>query len=93
MSDTELDITSLPARISQLEERQNIVSKYMVGLKRQFDGMTEALQQIERLREQVSELQQRFDQLLFAYAKWFCSYNFMQIVITTIRCHTLLIAR
>jgi hypothetical protein len=63
MPDTELDITSLLARISQLEERQNIVSKYMVGLKRQFDGMTEALQQIEPLREQVSELQQRFDQL------------------------------
>jgi uncharacterized protein YjbI with pentapeptide repeats len=35
----------------------------MVGLKRQFDGMTQALQQIEPLREQVSELQERFDQL------------------------------
>jgi len=63
MPDTELDITSLLARISQLEERQNIVSKYMVGLKRQFDRMTEVLQQIEPLREQVSELQQRFEQL------------------------------
>jgi predicted nuclease with TOPRIM domain len=63
MPDTELDITSVLARISQLEERQNIVSKYVVGLKRQFDGMTEALQQIERLREQVLQLQQRFDQL------------------------------
>jgi len=51
MSDTKLDITSLPARISRLEERQNIVSKYMVGLKRQFDGMTEALQQIAGLRQ------------------------------------------
>ena len=43
MSDTELDITSLLARISQLEERQNIVSKYVVGLKRQFDGMIDAV--------------------------------------------------
>jgi len=41
MSDTELDIASLVSRISQLEERQNVVAKYMVGLKRQFDGMTE----------------------------------------------------
>jgi hypothetical protein len=28
----------------------------MVGLKRQFDGMTEGLQQIESLREQIAEL-------------------------------------
>jgi hypothetical protein len=56
MPDTELDIASLVSRISQLEERQNVVAKYMVGLKRQFDGMTEGLQPIESLREQIAEL-------------------------------------
>src|SRR4028118_955964 len=63
MPDTELPLESLLSRISQLEERQNVVSKYMVGLKRQFDGMSEELQQIEPLKEQVAQLQQRFNQL------------------------------
>jgi hypothetical protein len=63
MPDTELALASLLSRISQLEKRQNIVSKYMVGLKHQFDGMTEELQQIEPLKEKLLELQQRFNQL------------------------------
>ena len=40
MPDTELELASVLSRISQLEERQNVVAKYMVGLKRQFDGMS-----------------------------------------------------
>src|SRR4028118_1457028 len=63
MPDMELPLESLLSRISQLEEQQNVVSKYMVGLKRQFDGMSEELQQIEPLKEQVAQLQQRFNQL------------------------------
>jgi hypothetical protein len=63
MPDMELPLESLLSRISQLEERQNVVSKYMVGLKRQFDGMSEELQQIEPLKEQVAQLQQCFNQL------------------------------
>src|SRR4028119_115705 len=65
MANSEQDLASpsLISRIEQLEERQNIVSKYMVGLKRQFDGMTHELQQIESLKEQIKELQQRFNQL------------------------------
>ena len=65
MANSEQDLASpsLISRIEQLEERQNIVSKYMVGLKRQFDGLTHELQQIESLKEQIKELQQRFNQL------------------------------
>jgi len=63
MADPQLDLASLVSRLEQLEARQNVVSKYMVGLKRQFDGMSEGLQQIEHLKGQISELQQRFNQL------------------------------
>jgi hypothetical protein len=63
MADPQLDLASLVSRLEQLEARQNVVSKYMVGLKRQFDGMTKGLQQIESLKGQISELQQRFNQL------------------------------
>jgi hypothetical protein len=52
MPESEL-VASLVARIEQLEEQQNVVSKYMVGLKRQFDGRVEGLQQIEGLKKQV----------------------------------------
>lgn len=62
MPESEL-LASLISRIEQLEERQNVVSKYMVGLKRQFDGMTEGLQQIEGLKEEISQLQQHFIQI------------------------------
>jgi len=63
MADPQLDLASLVSRLEQLEARQNVVSKYMVGLKRQFEGMTKGLQQIESLKGQISELQQRFNQL------------------------------
>ncbi|MBD0346835.1 MAG: pentapeptide repeat-containing protein, partial [Coleofasciculus sp. Co-bin14] len=63
MPDTELDLVSLVARIEQLEAQQNIFKKNLEWLKRQLDGITPEVQQIESLRGQMSELQQRFNQL------------------------------
>ena len=77
MSDLEQNLAFLVSRISQLEERQNILSKYVIGLKRQLDVLTEQLnarpelQQIEsfqgaltKLSEELTNLQQRLPQTL-----------------------------
>ncbi|MEW5861391.1 MAG: hypothetical protein AB1861_29105 [Cyanobacteriota bacterium] len=77
MSDLEQNLAFLVSRISQLEERQNILSKYVIGLKRQLDVLTEQLnarpelQQIEsfqgaltKLSEELTNLQQRIPQTL-----------------------------
>jgi uncharacterized protein YjbI with pentapeptide repeats/uncharacterized protein YdcH (DUF465 family) len=69
MSDSQQDLASLISRISQLEERQNVSAKYMVGLKRQFDSLTQEfntrpeLQQIESFKSEISALQQHLQQL------------------------------
>ena len=52
MANFQQDISSLIARIEQLEERQNITAKYAVNVKRQLD----------QLSEQFNELQQHFEQ-------------------------------
>jgi hypothetical protein len=51
MADFQQDISSLIAKIEQLEERQNITAKYAVNVKRQLD----------QLSEQFNELQQHFE--------------------------------
>ena len=77
MSDLEQNLAFLVSRISQLEERQNILSKYVIELKRQLDFLREQfntrpeLQQIEsfqgaltKLSEELTNLQQRIPQSL-----------------------------
>ncbi|NER51128.1 MAG: pentapeptide repeat-containing protein, partial [Symploca sp. SIO1A3] len=62
MADLEMDLASLVSRIEQIEERQEIVAKYTVKVKRQLDNLTEQfntrpeLQQMESLQEVIANL-------------------------------------
>jgi len=56
MVNSQQDISSLIARIEQLEERQNITAKYAVNVKRQLDQLSEQFNDLKQHFEQQSTL-------------------------------------
>ncbi len=67
MSDTELDLGSITARVLQLEEEQVILKKYIAKLKRQLEVQEQRFNdrpeppQLENLMAEIAALQQRLD--------------------------------
>ncbi len=69
VADPELDLVSLISRISQLEQQQKVLKKYLIGLKHQLDRLTDQFnnrpesQQLKTLQGEIMVLQEHFNQL------------------------------
>lgn len=73
MSTSDLTLASLVSRISQLEVRQNVFNKYLVGVKHQLDQLTEQyntrpeLQQMKSLQGAIGTLSEGFINLQLCF--------------------------
>ncbi|MBD3559153.1 pentapeptide repeat-containing protein, partial [Planktothrix sp. FACHB-1355] len=69
MAEQQIELASLLARLEQLEQEQTVVKKYVKGIKRELDKLTEQfndrpeLVRLESSEKEIADLQKRCDRL------------------------------